>query len=155
TLAQVDVDIRRFDASVTGTLLFDVRATTAGGAPIENNAAALAAVSIPAASVPVTLGFFSVDVSAFGIPVTPGEVLAIVLREVGGPDIDYIWSGGVGNPYPAGAEYFRNPTGGFPTWTLSSDGNPDLGFKTFVTVPAPSAAVLFSMGLGALASVTW
>src|SRR5215472_7325734 len=46
----------------------DVRATTASGAPIENNSTTLAALSIPAASVPVTLGFFSVDVSAFGIP---------------------------------------------------------------------------------------
>ena len=40
TLAQVDVDILR-NGSPAGPLLFDVRATTAGGAPIESNATTL------------------------------------------------------------------------------------------------------------------
>ncbi len=149
TLAQVDVDILR-NGSPAGPLLFDVRATTAGGAPIESNATTLASLSIPAATVPTTRGFFSIDVSGFGVAVTPGEILAIVLRGTQ-VDVDYTWFGGINNPYPAGDEYFRNPPG---TWTLV-EGN-DLGFKTFVTTtPVPSAVVLFGVGVAALAGVTW
>jgi len=154
TLARVEVDIRRDDNTVIEPLLFDVRATTAGGAPIESNSTTLASVSIAAASIPVTPGFVSVDVSAFGIPVTPGEILAIVLRKPGLDDVDYIWFGGEGNPYPAGSEYSRITAGG--TWT-ASEGN-DLGFRTFVTVsavPAPSGVVLLGMGVSVLAGVTW
>jgi len=153
TLARVDVDIQRADATVTDPLLFDVRATTAGGAPIESNSTTLASLSIPAVNVSLTRGFFSVDVSAFGIPVTPGEILAIVLRKPGEPDVDYSWFGNQSGGYPAGAGYFRNPTAGFATWTPL--GEEDLGFKSFVAVPAPSAVVLFAVGIGALAGLTW
>jgi len=140
-------------------LLFDVRATTAGGAPIEDNSTTLAAVSIPAANVPLTRGFFSVDVSAFGIAVTPGDILAIVLLQPAGAfDDDYFWFADEAN-YPRGIFYFLNvallP---FPGWL--PDIMHDAGFRTFVTVPggtvpAPSALVLVGMGIGALADVTW
>ena len=152
TLARVDVDILRQASVGNGPLLFDVRATTGSGAPIENNATTLASFTVPAATVPTTFGFFSVDVSAFGIPVTPGEILAIVLRGTR-TDTDYEWVGGFPNPYPAGAAYFRNASAGFPTWTLAGD---DLGFKTFVAVaPAPSTVVLLGAGLAALGGVAW
>jgi hypothetical protein len=99
------------------------------------------------------LGFFSVDVSGFGIAVTPGEILAVVLRGTQA-DTDYVWVGGFPNPYPAGAAYFRNASGGFPTWTL--ENTDDLGFKTFVAAaPEPSTVVLFGAGLAALAGVVW
>ena len=151
TLARVDVDILRQASVGNGPLLFDVRAT-GGGTPIENNATTLASFTIPAATVPTTFGFFSVDVSGFGIAVTPGEIFAIVLRGTR-TDTDYEWVGGFPNPYPAGAAYFRNASAGFPTWTLA--GN-DQGFKTFVTAaPEPSTVVLFGAGLAALAGGAW
>jgi hypothetical protein len=165
-LVRVDVDIVR---QGIGPLLVDVRATTGGdapgnGAPIENDATTLASLTIPAATVPTTLGFFSVDVSGFGIAVTRGEILAIVLRGTR-LDTDYGWAGFTPNPYPAGAAYFRNASAGFPTWT--PEHVDDLGFKTFVAAapgcggdaacraPAPSTVVLFGAGLAALAGVTW
>jgi len=134
-------------------LLFDVRATTGGDAPIESDATTLASLTVPAATVPTTFEFFSVDVSGFGIAVTPGEILAIVLRGTQA-DTDYGWAGFVLNPYPAGAAYFRNASAGFPTWTL--EGVDDLGFKTFVAAaPEPSTVVLLGAGLGTLVGVTW
>jgi PEP-CTERM motif len=160
TLARVDVDILRQDNGPLGNgpLLFDVRSTTGGGAPIENDATPLASLTIPAATIPTTFGFFSIDVSGFGIPVTPGEILAIVLRGTR-TDTDYEWVGSFPNPYPAGDLYFRNASAGFPTWTLENtldQESVDLAFKTFVAAaPAPSTLVLFGAGLTFLAGIAW
>ncbi len=104
--------------NIAQDLIFELRGTDAGGAPDPN-------------------------VSSFGISVTPGQVLAIVLIQAPGDQhTDYSWDGGVG--YPGGAFCSINYNVG-TSWLLA--GN-DLGFKTYVltggcltnkTVPCESA----------------
>ena len=146
-LTGVDVFIFR-QSIATEDLIVDVRAT-AGGVPIENNAAALATVVIPRLSVPTTVGFLHVDLTPFALGVTAGDVLAIVLRTAshGGPE--YGWDGQTTDPYPAGGHYFRNPSAGVPTWTLT-DPSFDVGFRTFVSIAAVPAVSEWGLAIMAL-----
>ena len=146
TLTKIDIDIARQGAE---PLLFDLRATRGAGVPIESDTMTLAALTIPTASIPITRGFFSIDISTFSIDVMRGDVLAIVLRDPT-PGTDYVWFGGIGDPYILGAHYFRNLSAGFPTWTLVDSS--DVGFKTFIEpIPEPSPLLLLGLGLGVLA----
>lgn len=132
-LRRVDVEIRR-DAGIPD-LLFDIRPTI-GGVPVESDAAALANVVIPSASIPTDFTFVSVDLSSAQIAVSAGDVLAIVLRAPGaGGALNYSWQGSAVSGYGAGADFFRVAPS--PTWNGLFG---DLGFQTFVApavVPSP------------------
>jgi hypothetical protein len=150
-LDRIGLQVVREDASTNADLLFDIR-ETAAGVPIESDATTLASLTIPAASVPLTLGkgeFFSVDVLSSAIEVTPGEVLAVVLRA---PDATtalnrYQWSNGPNaDDYSDGDPYTRT-TG---NWTPASS---DAGFQTLVVLPEPSTALSLLAGVGLLAAL--
>lgn len=130
-LTRVDVLISRI---ATADLLFDLRATQ-NGVPVESDTAVLVSVRIPAAQVPVTQGFFTIDLTPFNVPVVSGQVLAIVLRS--DPDImSYMWYGTYSpDGYTRGQFYFRHPPAWpRPTWRAEAEGPADdLGFRTFVT----------------------
>ncbi len=125
-------------------LLVDVRRTT-GGAPIEDDSDTLASVTVPAADVSVNVSgspppFLSIDVSGFGVSVSAGQVLAIVLRQpvAGG---FYALGAGIGNPYGAGDGYTRFES---PSWF---NGGYDLDFRTFVDPEAGKAEILKDSGV--------
>ncbi len=140
TLTNVEFLVSR-NAGTVSDLLFDVRATTAGGAPIEDDLTTLASVTIPGASISTSLpaGFINVDISSFGVIVSPGDVLAFALRPTAGEGFN--WGKGGGNPYPGGASYWRFASAGITTWTF--DVSADMGFKTYVDpVPEPASLAL-------------
>ena len=105
-------------------------------------------LSVPVSTLPT--GVFpppltSFDINSFGLFITKGEVLAIVLRsDALGTSLN--WTVSLGGGYPYGSEYVRAPGG---TW--NSFGF-DAGFQTFVNpVPEPSTLTMF--GTGALLSL--
>lgn len=159
TLTSVEVRVFR-TSGVTDPLLFDIRTTT-GGAPTEADAGANILSSFSIAAAVVSLGsvlgdgvFVSIAVS---VPVTAGDVLAIVLRSdaPGGSFAPYFWDGTSAGSYGGGAAYLRFGAGMFGVSTFLSD----LSFKTFVdsmrtgdqTVPEPSLLLLLATGAGLVA----
>ncbi|MFC2019340.1 6-bladed beta-propeller [Chloroflexota bacterium] len=134
-LIRVDVDMNR-DVGATADLLLDVRPTT-GGVPVEDDAAALVTVRIPYSQVPDTRSFFVIDFAATPVPVTAGQVLAIVLRS--DPDDgsmgSYSWTGKSNNEYPGGDHYFRHMPGWpRPQWYIEA-GPVGMGFRTYMATP--------------------
>ena len=106
-------------------LIFELRGTV-GGVPDPNTL--YATITLPEASVPTALGWFSIDVSSFQIAVTPGQVLAIVLAQAPGDmHTDYSWVGD--NGYTGGTSYSKFADAG-DDW-IEPGG--DLGFKTYVS----------------------
>ncbi len=133
-LVQVDALIRRNFTGATDSLIMDVRETS-GGVPIEDDATTLASVPFSAASVSETLGFYSFDISSFGVQVQAGDELAIVLREDNGDvGVGIVWFGQCPGPYAGGKEFSRFPPG-IPTWAPPNcplGGTGDLGFRTVI-----------------------
>jgi hypothetical protein len=135
-LSAVDVLVER---NGDADLQFDIR-PAANGVPVESDSMTLASVTVPASTVPLPASFLEFDLSSFGIPVSQGEVLAIVLSG------NSRWFGAPNDPYSPGAAYFRRFPD-MPTFTPVFD-NLDVGFKTFVEpIPEPSALVLISVGI--------
>jgi hypothetical protein len=154
-LSQVDVLIEQ--NGPFPELRLDVRPTV-DGLPIEDDNAALASVTVPLAAIPFPRAFLSFDVSSFGIHVSQGELLAIVLTGnarwygvapgIGTPAVEGL-APVADDPYPGGAAYFRGPPGA-PTFSLPGGGRlvADLGFRTFVdVVPEPTTFMLFGIGV--------
>lgn len=157
TLAQVDIyNVYLSSAgSVNGNpLLFDIRPTDAAGLPVADDNLALATLEMPASSAPT--GAFQppmvFDLLSFGINVSVGEVLALVLRSndnvfaFGTTDVDIY----------AGGEYTQRffPDDVFPVFVAPAfpDGV-DLAFRTYVdiaVIPVPAAVWLFATALVAL-----
>lgn len=91
----------------------------------------------------------SVDLSGSSLAVSPGDVLALVaisgeLSATTGP-ATLNWLGASTDPY-AGGQYFAAFLG-TPTDVIVIDPDDDLLFRTFVTVPEPGGAALFTAGL--------
>jgi hypothetical protein len=144
-LAEVDVQI----GQSTGTTGDDVTLTirsVAGGVP----AAALFQKTIPLATIPglTFTSMTAVDVSAAGIMVNPGDLLAITLsRNAPGSPPWVLWQSNEAG-YARGTGFTGNPG----AWTAQTY---DFGFRTFVqtsAVPEPSSLALSTLaavaGLG-------
>lgn len=159
-LCAVGVQVYK-NTGTSGDLTLEI-VTTTGGVPAPNSAtplfqttvalAAIPTLDDPFGSVPMTL----VNVSAGGIPVVRGDVLAIVLRSPNG--LSYppgaLWRSGV-NSYAPGAEFYQ--PGADTTWTPSTFGDgtsQDAGFQTYVT-PEPSSLLLAGSGLLAVAGLRY
>jgi hypothetical protein len=148
TLTRVEVEIARNTVAPSADLLLEIRRVLPGGGGFEPGAFATAA--IPAASVPTSFSFHPVDLSAAGVAVKPGDVLAIALQTsapAGGGLNPYAWE--LDSGYPGGGSFIARPTFG-----QDYTPNPpvDYGFRTFVQpIPEPSGAVL--LGVGAMALI--
>jgi hypothetical protein len=127
------------------TDLFEIRPTTASGAPVDDDSKALARLTITLPPVPFG-GFglphpsFDIDVGSFQIPVTAGETLFFDF----GAANENLALGGFAPPnYAGGDEYFRDPVRGLDNFV--KQGVSDFGFQTYVepaTVPEPSSLTL-------------
>jgi hypothetical protein len=133
TLTRVDVLVAQLfnqqheDLEIT---IFD----TIGGAP---RAALTAPFHISPASVPIAPHASTFDAYAylgaqFALPVTVGDVLAIVVST--GSSSQYYWAGAFGGGYPVGKLYRTTST----TWSAS--GQQDQAFRTFVAQSRPPTA---------------
>lgn len=150
-LDRVDVAIYRQGSNLQEPLRVDVRRTV-NGAPAEADSPVLASFELPPERLPVPLPnpgdpvtFTSLDLSDFDIHVEPGDVLAIVAQseaiDAAGPV--YAWRLGPfgGDHYPRGGFFQRDAEGGHfveGTGVLLDDA----GFRSYVTVPEPTAAAL-------------
>lgn len=130
TLTRVDVQVAQLFFQQPEDLLVTIF-DTAGGAP---RAPLTAPFHISPSLVPVVPHPSSFDAYAFlsasfALPVTAGDVLAIVLST--GSSSTYYWAGAFAGGYPGGQLY------GTTTAVWSAIGTQDQAFRTFV---APSAA---------------
>ena len=149
-LTRVDVFSKVF-APATGSLLLDIRGTTASGAPDPaiTPLGILSSASVPATSMPGGNGDFVTFTLNTPLPVTAGTTLAIGLRASPGASFGLL--GSSGDPYLFGKAYERETTN--HNWV--NETNYDLGFRTFVdTAGAVTAApVPAGIGPGAIAAL--
>lgn len=125
TLTRVDItEIRHHRCTATADLLFQL-VTTAGGVP---TTIVLANMSVPASSVPPLngpLGVVSIDIASFGVEVSVGDVLAIVLSTAApGGGCTFAWNGDIPGTYGPGS-----------TFLFGSDNLRDMAFRTWVEPP--------------------
>lgn len=133
TLTRVDVQFAQLfnqqheDLEIT---IFD----TVGGAPRAPITAPfhIAPASVPIVLHPSTWDGYAFLSAAFALPVTAGDVLAIVVST--GPSSQYYWAGAYGGGYPGGQLYRTTNT----TW--SAAGPEDQAFRTFVAASRPPTA---------------
>jgi hypothetical protein len=146
-LGRVEVAVTRL-ATTTGPLSVEIRPVI-GGFPNPLNAPILADGLVFPADVPngPTFGFVGVDLLSDNLVVTPGDVLAIVLRSdtaAGG----YAWGYTAGDPYAGGHAFFRAHNPGTDPFL---PGGGDQFFRTFVApVTEPGSLALLALSLVAL-----
>lgn len=141
TLAGIDVYVRRNSTDLTGqNLVAEIFSATAN-AP---SGSALGSVSVPESSVPISFAMLNIDLSSLNIPVTTGNQFAIVLHDDNKANQSTAFGWGIGGAYSGGARSY-DIGGGF---LVQSD---DFLFKTYVTVPEASSAVLLIAGITGLA----
>jgi hypothetical protein len=138
TLTSFDVAIRTISTAFS-PLLVDLR-TTSGGLPTEADAGANVLFSTSVTGIPNDPNF-TIHSFVVGVPVTAGDVLAIVLRS---DDLNpvYGWAAVTTDSYAGGAAFRRLFSG---TWGTSTAGINELWFRTFVdqgTAPVPEPALL-------------
>ncbi len=147
TLSLVEVQVQQGSSQPDQDLVLRILGTNAGAPDLGQ---VLATTVIPRADVPPldfdNPEFVGVDVGGFGIIVAPGDVLAIHLQYPTGTGSYFCFGQFEGTQYGGGEAYSRLIPNDFHT-SVPSD---DLGFRTSVFVPAPSAAALLGFaGLGA------
>jgi len=155
-LSAIHVKVQR---NYGNDLVVDVR-NTVGGTPTEADGGALAVATVAASSLSLrTPTWVEVDVASAGIAVSPGDILAIVLRV---PDsaspASYYWLCGGSDPYPGGHRWGRSTTwfggvlGGTWNGSYAQFATTDMDFRTFVEsgspIPAPAGILLGSIGVG-------
>jgi hypothetical protein len=144
-LDEVDLVLSNQWVNIAGSnpnIFFDIRPVVAG-IPVEDNSLALVSRQVAVFSNP--LGLYLLP--ALGIPVTHGDVLAIVLRS--GFYGAFVWADG-DKVYPRGSSYVRepdNPSNFDYTWYGPYEANA-FAFQTFVEpVPEPSSLVVLVAGI--------
>ena len=158
TLSQVAVNIAR-TGDTTAPLFVEIRSTV-GGIPNAVDGQVLLSTPLSAAAVPIAgpttagpfssapFAFVNVDLSAFGLAVTPGEVLALSLTSDavrGG----YLWGLNAPGTYAGGHGYYRGNSLD-AAWIL---GGADQNFRTFVSVPEPASLALVAIALAGLVTM--
>jgi len=159
-LTGVAIQIGRYFGT-GGTLGVDILGTSSGiptGSSLAS--ASLAWSSLPDWDVNIPSAFVFVDLSSFNLSVLPGDVLAIALSVLSGPDPQSTWDGYWQGQYSGGIA-FSTWRSGFWEPQVLSDGQGgllygDMGFRTFVDpntnqVPEPSTWMLIVSGLAGLA----
>jgi hypothetical protein len=146
TLTSFDVAIRTISTAFS-PLLVDLR-TTSGGLPTEADAGANVLFSTSVTGIPNDPNF-TIHSFVVGVPVTAGDVLAIVLRSDDEIEI-YDWAAVNAGTYAGGAAFQRIGS----AW--GAGGPRDLWFRTFVDqgtapVPEPALLALLVTGLGLVA----
>jgi hypothetical protein len=148
------------NSTTAATSVFEIRPTTASGAPVEDNSQALTRFTVTLPNIPFS-GFgepkpsFDIDVSSFQIPVTVGEKLYFDL----GAATENLALAGFDPPnYAGGNYYFRDPD--INVNTFEAQGIVSLGFQTYVNtaapVPEPSSVTLFAIaGVALLTCRRW
>ena len=121
---------------------------------MEDEASALANVTIAAASVSTSPGFLDINLRSFGLTVSQGDVLAIVLRSAATEAANsYLWREKTelfgADGYTGGAACIHGS--GWACYA-SSGFQRDYGFQSFVMTPEPGTALLLAAGLTALAA---
>jgi hypothetical protein len=158
TLSLVSVNIAR-TADTTAPLFVEIR-TTVGGIPNAMDGQVLLSTPLSAALVPIAapttagplssaaFAFINVDLSAFGLAVTPGEILALSMTSDAVPG-GYLWGLNVPGTYAGGSSYFRG-NGPDVAWML---GGADQNFRTFVSLPEPASLALVAIALASLMAI--
>lgn len=136
TLTRVDVLVAQLFTLQPGPLDVTIFDTT-GGAPHAAVTAPvhLSSVNIPIVLHPSTFEAYAYVGAAFQLPVTAGDVLAIVVST--GPSSQYsqyMWAGDLYGGYPGGRLY-RSVSG---SWL--ADGSEDQAFRTYVAPSRPPFA---------------
>jgi hypothetical protein len=147
------LDLQVFRAQ-TEPLLVPLRVEirgTSGGVPLPDDAPVLASAALAPESVPYWNNGVSqpvvltpVDLSASNLVVSPGDVLAIVLRSSApAGSLAYAWQfqPTPGGGYAAGTPFSRERPVDGETFR-AEHAQTDRGFQTYVTVPEPAAAAL-------------
>ncbi|MGD2063524.1 MAG: PEP-CTERM sorting domain-containing protein [Nitrospirota bacterium] len=134
-----------------GTSDFEIWSTS-GGVPEAIPGTTLAAGTVSFGDGQAWVG---ADISASGLNVTAGDVLALV--QIGGSSTGSgDWAGTEGGGYTGGvgfSTFFTDPSGAWHDELAQPGGVDDLGFRTFVdpdavaAIPEPATVVLMGLGL--------
>jgi len=151
-LDAVEFNILKASGTI-GDLTFDIRSLVAGAPdPLFANALATATVNNndidTIGAQPYAWNAITVDVSAFNILVTAGEMLSFVLGTSTGETFiiqtDYL------SGYAGGERYSQNGDGN----AFSGLSYADLAFKTYVTASVPESTTVVLLGFGLIGLVT-
>jgi hypothetical protein len=131
-----------------GTSDFEIWSTS-GGVPEAIPGTTLAAGTVSFGDGQAWVG---ADISAFGLNVTVGDMLALV--QIGGSSTGSgDWAGTEGGGYTGGvgfSTFFTDPSGAWHDELVQAGGVDDLGFRTYIdpaAIPEPSALALISLSL--------
>ena len=158
TLTAIELPIAKGGATLPDdALVLDVRGTNGAGVPLEDDGVVLATATVLASQLTQVLdpnAFFAIDLTSFGLTVTPGDELAIVARSTvpfaTGRAFAWLAKLVENDGYAGGDAWMRAST-----WALQNDGGVDLLFRTVVEAPespATPAAIAVAVTLASVAA---